>query len=56
LRLEVVEMPVRIRLDARFKKKEIARMFLDVLGIVYRLRFSKHYEKNVNSIHLTSSQ
>ena len=54
LRLEVVEMPVKIHLDARFKKKEIIRMFLDVLGIVYRLRFSKHYEKNVNAVHLVS--
>jgi glycosyltransferase involved in cell wall biosynthesis len=52
LRLEVVEMPVKIHLDARFKKKEIVRMFLDVLGIVYRLKFSKHYEKNVNAMHL----
>ncbi|HKU48438.1 MAG TPA: glycosyltransferase [Nitrososphaera sp.] len=47
LHLKVVEMPVKIQLDAQFKKKEIARMFLDVLGIVYRLRLSKHYQNNV---------
>ena len=54
--LKVVEMPVNIKLDAKFKPKEMWHMFLDLLGIAYRLqshplvsapasqekRFSKH--------------
>ncbi len=47
LGLKIVEMPVEIHLDARFRKKEIVRMALDVLGIAYRLRIVKWYQKNI---------
>ena len=35
--LKVVEMPVNIKLEAKFKPEEMWHMFLDVLGIAYRL-------------------
>ena len=36
--LKVVEMPVNIKLDSKFKPKEMSHMFLDLLGIAYRLQ------------------
>ena len=41
--LRVVEMPVRLRMDGRFRVREIWRMFLDLLGIAYRLRVRRFY-------------
>jgi hypothetical protein len=42
--LSIVELPVNIRLENPiFSPKEIFRMFIDLLGITYRLRIKKHY-------------
>jgi len=41
--LRVVEMPVGVRIDGLFNPKEVWRMFVDLLGIAYRLRFFKWY-------------
>ncbi len=43
--LKVVEMPVNIKLDAKFNLKEIWRMFMDLLGIAYRLRIIHWYQR-----------
>jgi glycosyltransferase involved in cell wall biosynthesis len=43
--LKVVEMPVNINLDAKFKLTEIWHMLLDLLGIAYRLRIIHWYER-----------
>jgi dolichol-phosphate mannosyltransferase len=43
--LKVVEMPVDIKLDASFKPKEMWRMFVDLLGIAYRLRVIHWYQR-----------
>lgn len=43
--LKVVEMPVNIKLDTKFKPKEIWRMFMDLLGIAYRLRIIHWYQR-----------
>ncbi len=43
--LKVVEMPVNIKLDAKFKPKEMWRMFVDLLGIAYRLRIIHWYKQ-----------
>jgi dolichol-phosphate mannosyltransferase len=45
--LRVVEMPVCIKLDASFKPKEIWHMFVDVLGIAYRLRIIHWYQHQI---------
>jgi hypothetical protein len=43
--LKVVEMPVNMKLDASFKPKEIWNMFIDLLGIAYRLRIIHWYQR-----------
>lgn len=43
--LRVVEMPVNIKLAAKFKPKEMWHMFLDLLGIAYRLRITRWYQR-----------
>jgi dolichol-phosphate mannosyltransferase len=43
--LKVVEMPVNIKLDAKFKPIEMWHMFLDLLGIAYRLRVIHWYQR-----------
>jgi dolichol-phosphate mannosyltransferase len=43
--LKVVEMPVNIELDAKFKPVEMWRMFIDLLGIAYRLRLVHWYQR-----------
>ena len=45
--LKVVEMPVTIKLDASFKPKEMWRMFVDLLGIAYRLRVIHWYQRQL---------
>jgi len=41
--LRVVEMPVDVRMNGLFHPREVWRMFVDLLGIAYRLRFLKWY-------------
>jgi len=43
--LKVVEMPVSIKLDAKFRPMEMWHMFLDLLGIAYRLRVIHWYQR-----------
>ena len=45
--LKVVEMPVNIKLDATFKPKEMWHMFVDLLGIAYRLRIIHWYQRQL---------
>jgi dolichol-phosphate mannosyltransferase len=44
--LKVVEMPVRLKMGASFKLKEMWRMLIDLLGIAYRLRVRRFYQKS----------
>lgn len=39
--LRVAELPVKVMLKSRFNFREVWRMFLDLLGITYRLRIKK---------------
>jgi glycosyltransferase involved in cell wall biosynthesis len=45
--LKVVEMPVNIKLGAKFKPREMWRMLLDLLGIAYRLRIIHWYQRQL---------
>jgi glycosyltransferase involved in cell wall biosynthesis len=45
--LKIVEMPVNIKLAAKFKPREMWHMFLDVLGIAYRLRVIHWYQRQI---------
>jgi glycosyltransferase involved in cell wall biosynthesis len=47
LKLKIDELPVNITLEKSFKKKEIAKMAFDVLGIAFRLRVVNWYQKNM---------
>ncbi|MDQ1280791.1 MAG: hypothetical protein QG670_2054 [Thermoproteota archaeon] len=48
-KMKVVELPVAISLKAGFKVGNIARMFVDTLGIAYRLRVLHWYQRNINN-------
>ncbi len=45
--LKVVEMPVNIKLAAKFKPEEMWHMFMDLLGIAYRLRILNWYQRSI---------
>jgi dolichol-phosphate mannosyltransferase len=45
--LKVEEMPVNIKLDAKFKPKEMWNMLIDLLGIAYRLRILHWYQRPI---------
>ena len=47
--LEVVEMPVQLKVNKSFKLNELLKMFLDLLGIAYRLRLTRWYQRMYNS-------
>ena len=40
-------MPVNLKIDASFKPKEIWLMFVDLLGIAYRLRVIHWYQRQI---------
>jgi glycosyltransferase involved in cell wall biosynthesis len=45
LNLRIIELPVELRVSKDFKIKDMLRMLLDVLGIAYRLRITKYYQR-----------
>ena len=45
LDLKIVELPINIRLRSLFGLREVWRMFLDLLGITYRLRVIRWYQR-----------
>ena len=42
--LRVVEMPTKLRIERAFHPKDIFKMFVDLLGIAYRLRVIRWYQ------------
>lgn len=48
LGLRIVEMPVQLEINRSFKIKDVVRMFIDILGISYRLRVLKWYQRNMD--------
>jgi len=42
--LKIVEMPVNLQMRALFSLREVWRMFVDLLGIAYRLRVLRWYQ------------
>lgn len=49
--MRIVELPVNIHMNARFKLKNSVVMVIDLLGIAYRLRIRRWYQKNLNNHH-----
>jgi glycosyltransferase involved in cell wall biosynthesis len=46
LNLKVVELPVCVNLRASFSARQVFRMLIDLLGVSYRLRIRRWYQKN----------
>lgn len=47
--LKIVEMPTRLRIRRAFRITEVFRMFVDLLGIAYRLRVIHFYQNSIKS-------
>jgi len=47
LRLKIVELPINIRIRNLLCLQEVWRMFLDLLGITYRLRVLRWYQRSL---------
>ena len=45
--LKIVEMPVKLKLISSFKPKDAWHMFVDLLGIAYRLRIIRWYQRQI---------
>lgn len=43
--LKIAEMPVKLKVNKTFKLNELFKMFLDLLGIAYRLRLTRWYQR-----------
>jgi len=50
LGLEIKQLPVSVRLDAAVKPKRLVTTFVDVLGIGYRFRIKRWYQKSMKSM------
>jgi glycosyltransferase involved in cell wall biosynthesis len=48
--LKVVEMPVQLKVNASFRPREVWQMFVDLLGIAYRLRVLRFYQKQQSTL------
>jgi hypothetical protein len=51
LNLRAVELPVKIHLGSLFSARQAIRMLVDLLGITYRLRVIRWYQKNLHNLH-----
>lgn len=47
LKLKIAELPVKIEQKSKFSIKAVMYMLIDLLGITYRLRIIKWYQKNL---------
>jgi len=48
--LKIVEMPIKLNLESSFKPEEMLRMFVDLLGIAYRLRIIRWYQRPQSAV------
>lgn len=49
LKMRIVELPVKIRVGNMFSLRHVVRMFVDLLGIAYRLRVIHWYQTNLHN-------
>jgi len=45
--LEIVQMPTQLRILGSFRLKEVFKMFMDLLGIAYRLKVTRFYQRSL---------
>ncbi|MEM0219744.1 MAG: glycosyltransferase [Thermoproteota archaeon] len=55
LKLKIVEVPINIKIEKLFSLKAVVNMFVDLLGITYRLRVTKWYQRKLHKMNLQSS-
>lgn len=46
--LKIVEMPTQLRIGGTLRLKEVLKMFVDLLGIAYRLRVTHWYQRPIS--------
>jgi glycosyltransferase involved in cell wall biosynthesis len=49
MKMRVAELPVTIQLSARFRAHSVLRMLVDLLGIAYRFRIKRWYQRNLHN-------
>ena len=49
LKLRIVELPVKIHLGSLFSARQVVKMLVDLLGITYRLRVIRWYQRNLHN-------
>jgi glycosyltransferase involved in cell wall biosynthesis len=49
LKMRIVELPVKIQLASLFSARHVLRMLIDLLGITYRLRVIRWYQRNLRN-------
>jgi glycosyltransferase involved in cell wall biosynthesis len=47
------ELPVCVELGARFSPRQVFRMYVDLMGIAYRLRITRWYQQNIRKMTTT---
>jgi len=50
LNLKTVELPVNMELKAKFRPTDVLRMLVELLGIAYRLRILRWYQKTLAGV------
>jgi hypothetical protein len=45
LKMRVMELPVKMEIKGHIGLRSVLRMFLDLLGIAYRLRVTRQYQR-----------
>jgi glycosyltransferase involved in cell wall biosynthesis len=49
LKLKIKELPINLTMGSGFSMRSVMRMLIDLLGITYRLRVLRWYQKNLNN-------
>ena len=50
LDLKIKEMPIKMKINRRFRFYHSVKMFIEILKISYQLRVIHHYQKKINQL------
>jgi dolichyl-phosphate beta-glucosyltransferase len=56
LGLRIVEMPVKLNLNAGFRSREVLRMLIDLFSIAYKLKVRRVYKRTKNNFSVRKSE
>ena len=51
LKMRIIELPIEIELRGAFSVRQVVRMFIDLLGIAYRLRIIRWYQRSLDNVY-----